>query len=208
MRRSQFGLLIVIAVAGLLVAPGCQVIEPIGSLTVVSINGGNTMRSDLNDFSRYFDEFDSTYIYFYQIMPDSTKVELQYAEIGAGLPTWKTPEAVVTQASVKFTSKNISGEAPPYEVAKVGLRQAVPSDPSGKKITTFWLTPISSSWKQKVFADFINEDDQNYVDIVDIADATITFTGYDSVVNRDVSASGTFQVEFGNFYDDPTRFGK
>jgi hypothetical protein len=208
MRRSQFGLLIVIAVAGLLVAPGCQVIQPIGSLTVVSVNGGNTLRSDLNDFSRYFDSEDSVYVYFYQIMPDSTKVELAYAEIGAGLPTWKTPEAVVTQASVKFVSKNISGEAVPYEVAKIGLREAVPSDPSGKKSTIFSMTPISASWKQKIFADYINEDDYNYVDIVDIADATITFTGYDSVVNRDVSASGTFQVEFGNFYDDPTRFGK
>ncbi len=208
MRRSQFGLLIVIAVAGLLVAPGCQVIEPIGSLTVVSINSGNTLRSDLNDFSRYFDTEDSAYIYFYQIMPDSTKVEMAYAEIGAGLPTWATPEAVVTQASVKFTSKNISGEAIPYEVAKIGLREVIPSDPSRKKITTFWMTPISASWKQKVFADFINEDDYNYVDIVDIADATITFTGRDEVINRDVSASGTFQVEFGNFYDDPTRFGK
>jgi hypothetical protein len=28
------------------------------------------------------------------------------------------------------------------------------------------------------------------------------------VADRDLEATGTFQVEFGNFYDDPTRFGK
>ena len=208
MRRSQFGLLIAIAAAGLLLAPGCQVLQPIGSLTVVSINGGNTLRSDLSDFYVYFDRVDSEYIRLFQVTPDSIKVEMTYAEIGAGLPTWRPGVAIVTQASVKFTSKNISGEAIPYEVAKIGLREAIPSDPGGKKITSFFMTPISSSWKQKVFADFTNEDDEFYNDIVDLADGIITFTGYDSVANRQLSASGTFQVEFGNFYDDPSRFGK
>jgi hypothetical protein len=208
MRRSQFGLLIAVAVAGLLLAPGCQLIQPIGSLTVVSINGGNTLRSDLTDFFQYFDKVDSDYVTVFQVPPDSTKVEMTYAEIGAGLPTWRTPTAIVTQASVKFSSKNISGEAVPYEVARIGLREAIPSDPTGKKITTFFMTPISASWKDKIFADFRNEDDPYFIDLVDIADVTITFTGYDSVLNRDLSASGTFQVEFGNLYDDPSRFGK
>jgi hypothetical protein len=208
MRRSQFGLLIVIAVAGLLIAPGCQVIQPIGSLTVVSINGGNTLRSDLSDFYVYFDKLDSDYVTLFEVEPDSVKVEMTYAEIGAGLPTWRTPVAIVTQASVKFTSKNISGEDVPYEVAKIGLREAIPSDPTGKKITTFYMTPISASWKDKVFADWRAEDDPYQIDIVDLADAVVTFTGYDSVLNRQLSTSGTFQVEFGNIYDDPSRFGK
>ena len=212
MRRSQFGLLIAVAAAGLLLAPGCQIMQPIGSLTVVSINGGNTLRSDLSDFYVYFDRVDSEYIRLFQITPDSVQVEMQYAEIGAGLPTWRPGVAIVTQASVKFTSKNISGNDIQYEVAKIGLRQAVPSDQTGKKTTTFFMSPISSSWKQKVFggegAGVINEDDEYYNDIVDLADATITFTGYDSVANRLLSAQGTYLVEFGNFYDDPSRFGK
>ena len=208
MRRSQFGLLIVVAAAGLLLAPGCQIIQPIGSLTVVSINGGNTLRSDLSDFYVYFDKVDSDYVTIFQVPPDSVKVDMQYAEIGAGLPTWRPYEAVITQASVKFTSKKIGENSPPYEVAKIGLREAIQSDPSGKKITTFFMTPISSSWKDKVFVDFRSEDDPNLIETVDLADAVVTFTGYDSVANHNVSASGTFQVEFGNFYDDPSRFGK
>jgi hypothetical protein len=204
MRRSQFGLLTVVAAVGLLLAPGCQLVEPIGSLTVVSINGGNTLRSDLSDF--YLVPVESVYVY--QINPDSTTVEMMYAEVGAGLPTWTPPIAIVTQASVKFTSKNLSGEEVPYEVAKIGLREAIPSDPTDRKTTTFHMTPVSASWKQKVFADFIEEDDPTFLNIVDLADAVITFTGYDSVTSRQLSASGTFQVEFGNFYDDPNRLGK
>lgn len=212
MRRSQFGLLIAIAAAGLLLAPGCQVLEPIGSLTVVSINGGNTLRSDLSDFYVYFDRVDSEYIRLFQITPETVPVEMQYAEIGAGLPTWRPGVAVVTSASVKFRSKNISGADIQYEDAKIALRQAVPSDQTGKKITTFSMNPISASWKQKIFggegAGVINEDDEYYNDIVDLVEATITFTGYDSVANRDLITSGAFLVEFGNFYDDPSRFGK
>jgi hypothetical protein len=205
MRRSQFGLLTVVAAVGLLLAPGCQLIQPVGSLTVVSLNDGNTLRSDLSDFS--FDPVESVYVY--QVQPDSIKVEMKYAEIGAGLPTWTPPEAIVTQASIKFTSKNINGEeAPPYEVAKIVLREVIPSDPTGKKTTTFRMTPISASWKQKVFADFLNEDDPTSFDIVDIADAVVTFTGNDPVIDRQLSASGSFQIEFGNFYDDPNRFGR
>jgi hypothetical protein len=204
MRRSQFGLLTVVAAVGLLLAPGCQLIEPIGSLTVVSINGGNTLRSDLSDF--YLVPVESVYVI--QINPDSTVVEMTYAEIGAGLPTWTPPVAVVTQASVKFTSKNLSGEEVPYEVAKIALREAIPSDPTGKKITTFRMTPVSASWKQKVFSEFIEEDDPTFLNIIDLADVVITFTGYDSVTNRQLSASGSFQIEFGNIYDDPNRLGK
>jgi len=210
MRRSQFGLLIVVAVAGLVLAPGCQLFQPIGSLTVVSINGGNTLRSDLSDFYQYtITEDDETeVITLFQVVPDSLKVELQYVEIGAGLPLWRKPVAIITQASVKFTSKNISGEDIPYEVAKIGLRQAVPSDPEAKKVTTFFMSPISASWKQKIFADYTNDDDPDYIDVVDLADVVVTFTGYDSVINRQLSAQGTFQVEFGNLYDDKSRFGK
>ena len=208
MRRSQFGLVMVIAAVGLLLAPGCQVIEPYGALTVVSINGGNTLRSDLSDFYVYFDKVDSEDITLFQINSDSVKVEMRYAEIGAGLPTWRVPEAVITQASVKFSSKNLGDEVVPYEVAKIGLREVIPSDPAGKKTTIFNMTPISASWKQKVFAEFREEEDKDLTNIIDLADATITFTGYDSVFNRQLSAAGTFQVEFGNFYDDPARFGK
>jgi hypothetical protein len=210
MRRSLFRLLTVVAVAGLL-GPGCQVIQPTGALRVLSINAGNMLHSDLNDFYVFFNKEDSVWDTVWQYPGDSVKVEMQYVEIGAGLPTYTPYEAIVTQATVTFTSKVPADPAdkPPYQKVTVPLTVVVPSDPTGKKITTFWMTPVPSSWKQLVFLDggFITESPYE-LNNVDLAEAKVTFIGYDSVANRSVEASGTFQVEFGNFWDDPTRFGK
>jgi len=211
MRRSLFRLLIVVAVAGLL-APGCQVFRTEGSLRVVSINGGNELRSDLSDFYVYFDRVDSEFVTLFQVPGDSVKVVLQYIEIGAGLPTTTPYVALIEKATVKFTSMIAADPAdkPPYQKVTVPLAVSVPADPSGKKLTTFWMTPTPASWKQLVFGEggFINEDDPFALNTVDLAEAEFTFTGYDSVANRSVEAVATMQVEFGNFYDDETRFGK
>jgi hypothetical protein len=204
MRRSLLGLLTVVAIGSLLVTAGC---ERSGTLRVVSINHGNMLNVDLSDFYAYMTP-DSDYVVLYQVTSDSVEVVLQYVEIGAGLPTWTPYEALINQATVKFTSKNLTDEPPPYEDVKVTLAQSCVADPTGKTKTTFYMTPISAAWKEKVFADFTNEDDPEYTDIVDLADAKITFSGYDSVANRPVQAVGTFPVEFGNFYDDPSRFGR
>jgi hypothetical protein len=88
------------------------------------------------------------------------------------------------------------------------MTQSALADQTGKNKTTFWMTPIPAAWKSTVFVDFMNEDDPYFNDLVDMAEGTITFSGYDSVANREVKAAGSFQVEFGNFYDDPNRFGK
>ncbi|MBN2464426.1 hypothetical protein JXD38_02210 [candidate division WOR-3 bacterium] len=207
MRRSLLGLLTVLAAGSLLVMAGCQ---RDATLRVVSINNGNALRSDLSDFYQYsITEDDETeVITLYQVMPDSLKVELQYVEIGAGLPTWTPYEALISEVTVKFTSKNLTDDPPPYEEVRISLSQSCVADASGKTITTFYMTPISAAWKQKVFVDFIDEDDPYYTDIIDLAEARITFSGYDSVAGRSVRAVGTVPVEFGNFFDDPSRFGK
>lgn len=205
MRRSLLGLLTVVAIGSLLVVAGC---ERSGTLRVVSLNDGNALRVDLSDFSRYFDVDDSIYYPIYAVTSDSIKVVLQYVEIGAGLPTYTPYQAQINRATVRFTSKGYTDEPPVYDVVNVVLTQSCVADASGKNKTMFYMTPISAAWKQKVFADFINDDDPQYIDIVDLADARIEFSGYDSVANREVKAQGALPVEFGNFYDDPTRFGK
>jgi hypothetical protein len=208
MRRSLLGLLTVVATAGLLITAGCQ---RSATLRVTSINGGNALRVDLSDFYVYFDKVDSEDVTLVQTNPDSIKVELQYVEIGAGLPTWTPYEALIDQATVKVT-KSRSSEDIPYSVVKIPMNLAVQADASGKTRTSFWITAIPAWWTQSVFGDagagLMNVDDKNYTDVVDLTDVSITFSGYDSVANRSVGAVGEFQVEFGNFYDDPTRFGR
>ena len=208
MRRSLLGLLTVVAIGGLLIMAGC---ERSATLRVTSINGGNTLRVDLSDFYVYFDKVDSEDVTLVQTNPDSIKVELQYVEIGAGLPTWTPYQALIEDATVKVT-KSRSGEDIPYATIKMPMNVAVQADASGKTRTSFWMTAIPAWWIQTVFGDagagLINVDDKNYTDVVDLTDVSITFSGYDSVANRSVGAVGTFQVEFGNFYDDPSRFGR
>ncbi len=211
MRRSLFRLLTVVAVAGLF-APGCQVFESTGALRVVSINGGNTLRSDLSDFYVYFDKEDSEYVTLYQVAPDSVQVEMQYIEIGPGLPTYTPYAALLKEASVKFTSvlPYDPDDLPTYQTVKIPLTQSVQADPDGKKTTMFYMTPIQALWKEAVFGEdgFIIDDDPYASNFVDLAKVDITFSGYDSVHNSAVKAVGTFMVEFGNFYDDESRFGK
>jgi hypothetical protein len=202
----------VVAVAGLL-APGCQVIAPTAALRVLSINGGSTLRSDLSDFLQSFNKEDSVWELFYQVPPDEFEVELQYVEIGAGLPTVTPYEAIISKVVIsKFKSSLPPDDAPPYINSTITLNEHVPSDPEGKKTTTFNITPFPTWWKEKVFgadgAGLINEDDPTVVEVVDLVTATATFSGYDPTADHDVEASGEFQVEFGNLYDDPSRYGR
>jgi|WetSurMetagenome_2_1015567.scaffolds.fasta_scaffold299715_1 hypothetical protein len=204
MRRSLLGLLTVVAIASLLITAGC---ERSATLRVLSINGGNTLRVDLTDFYLYFDKVDSEFVTLVQVSPDSVQVVLQYVEIGAGLPTYTPYEALINKATVTFKSK-LAEEAPSYSPVTIPMQQSALADQSGKTKTTFWMTPIPAAWKSLVFGEFLNDDDPYFNDIVDMAEGKIEFSGYDSVANREVKAAGMFQVEFGNFYDDPSRFGK
>ena len=81
MRRSLLGLLTVVATAGILIMAGC---ERSATLRVISINGGNELRSDLADFLCYMTP-DSDLVTLVQSPPDSVQVVMQYVEIGAGL---------------------------------------------------------------------------------------------------------------------------
>ena len=121
MRRSLFGLLTVVAAAGLLLVAGCQVFEPVGSLRVVSINGGNALRSDIVDFMLYFDKVDSEFVVLYQYMPDSVPVVLQYVEIGPGLPTWTPYVADINKVVIKYRVR--SKTAPNTQVRPPGWRK-------------------------------------------------------------------------------------
>jgi len=203
MRRSLLGLLIVVTAAGVLSMAGC---ERSATLRVVSINDGMTLRSDIADFMQYFDKEDSWYVTLYQYMPDSVPVVMQYVEIGAGMPTWTPYTATLNRAVISYTKS--SEDAPDYASATIPLTVAVLADPTGKKTTIFYINVVTSTFKQLYWEEDVQDDDPYYTDIFDLISATATFYGYDSVADREVKAAGKFQIEVGNFYDDPSRFGK
>jgi len=203
MRRSLLGLLTVVTAAGLLSMTGC---ERSATLRVVSINNGMTLRSDIADFMQYFDKEDSFYVTLFQYMPDSVPVQLQYVEIGAGMPTWTPYTASINRAVIKYAKS--SEDAPEYSDATIPLNVTVPSDPTGKKSTSFYVNVVTATFKQTNWEEDVQDEDPYYTDIFDLISATATFYGYDSVADREVRAAGKFQIEVGNFYDDPSRFGK
>jgi hypothetical protein len=203
MRRSLLGLLTLVTVAGLLSMTGC---ERSATLRVVSINNGMALRSDIADFMQYFDKEDSWYVTLYQYMPDSVPVVMQYVEIGAGLPTVTPYTASINRAVISYTKS--SEDAPDYTSATIPLSVTVPSDPTGKKTTTFHMNVVTATFKQTNWEEDVQEDDPYFTDIFDLISATATFYGYDSVADRELKAVGKFQIEVGNFYDDPSRFGK
>ncbi len=203
MRRSLFSLLTVVAIAALLVTTGC---ERSSVLRVASINGGNTVRSDIADFYTYFDKVDSEWVTIYQVLPDTVLVEVQYVEIGAGLPTWTPYVAVINKATITYNSADPTVT---YDPAVIPMSWSVKSDPTSPKVTkynTFAMTVVSGTWKEKAFGGDV-ADPPDY-DILDLVDATLKISGYDSVALKTVEATGKFQIEFGNLYDDPSKLGK
>lgn len=202
MRRTLFGLLTVVAITGLVVTSSCQRTT---ELRVLSINNGNLLESDIADFMNYMTK-DSDYIVTYQFDPDSVPVELQYMEIGAGLPTWTPYVAQINKATITYTGTTEAGYT--YASTVVPLSQSITADKTGKPVT-FHMNVVSPTFKETYFGDAVNPpgQDDSY-DLIDLVTATITFSGWDSVANYAVSAKGTVQIQFGNFYDDTTKFGK
>ena len=203
MRRSLLGLLTVVAVAGLLIMAGC---ERSNVLRVVSVNHGRTLESDIADWGIWKDPQDpkSTPIPAYVIQADSAEIELQYVEVGAGLPTLTPFEAVINKATITYTSETNPDVT--YDPVVVPMTTYIMSDPTGKKTTKFMTTVLPVSWKTQYFDGDVAEPPD--YGILDVVDATIKFAGWDSVSLRKVEATGMLQIEIGNFYDNEQSFGR
>jgi hypothetical protein len=204
MRRSLLGLLTVVAVAGLLLVAGC---ERSSVLRVVQINGGHTVESDIADFAIWVDptvpDSEQEKELVYAFAPDTAEVELQYVEIGAGLPVWTPFEAIINKAVFTYKSEDPTVT---YDPVTIPLTQAVMADQAGKKTKKWTMVVVPAWWKGNTFGDEVQEPPE--YNMVDIVEATVKFSGWDSVSLRTVEATGKFQIEFGNFPDNQEAFGK
>jgi hypothetical protein len=206
MRRSLFGLLTVVAIAALLFTTGCQ---RDSVLRVAKINGGHELDADIADFAIWLDptlpdsEREPEVVYAFG--SDTTEVELQYVEIGAGLPVWTPFEAIINKATISFASKYAD---PPrtYPNAVIPMNMYVMSDRENRKTTKFTMFVVPSWWKAAAFGNDVSEPPD--YDLVDVVDATIKFSGWDSVSQRTVEATGKLSIVFANFPDDENKFGK
>jgi len=202
MRHSLFGLLTVVAIAGLLIMTGC---ERSSVLRVVQVNGGRTLQSDIADWALWTDPTDpeAEPEAVYAIAADTAEVELQYIEIGAGLPTWTPYEAIIDKATITYKSADPTVT---YDIAVIPLTTSIMSDREGKKTRKFVTTVVPAWWKERAFGGDVAEPPD--YDLLDVVDATVKFSGWDSVSLRTVEAIGKLQIEFGNFPDNEQTFGK
>lgn len=197
MRRSLLGLLTLVAVAGLLLVAGCEFFQQDSVLRVASVNRGVALRSDVDDWglTPSDDPEDPPFYEFGGALPDTVEVALQYVELGAGLPTWTPYEAVINKATITYTSQSEDPED--YRPATIPLTQYVMADADNKKITKFFLTVVTSTMKREYF----DEAEPPDYEVLDIVEAKIKFSGWDSVAQRTVEATGKLLIEFGNFPD-------
>jgi hypothetical protein len=135
---------------------------------------------------------------------ESTEVELQYVEVGAGLPTWAPYQAIIYSAKIEFTRKQPDGELFDPISITVPMDFSVPVDPAGKKTAKTSLKVAPEWWVEQNFG----PNDPTEVGDIVVAEAKITFTGADSVSGRSLQAIGKLDVHFADFYDDPQSAGK
>jgi len=199
MRRSLLGLVTLVAAASLLLVTGCELFQQSSVLRVASINRGVALKSDIADFAVWTDPEDpeAEPQYTYAIMADSAEIQMQYVEIGAGLPTWTPYEAIINKAEVRYKSQ-VDPEMV-YDPAVIPMTQYVMADHTNKKITKFYATVVPAVWKTTYF-----EGEVSYppdYGTIDVVEATVKFSGWDSVSLRTVEATGKLTIEFGNFPD-------
>jgi hypothetical protein len=206
MRRSLLGLLTVAAIAGLLITTGCSVFERSNVLRVVKINRGTSLHVDVADWWVYKDPSDPTADpeQVFTMRGETTEVELQYVEIGAGLPTWTPYEVIISKATIAFT--RTQPDAEPFDPPSITVPMDfnVPVDPTGKKTSKAVFEVAPEWWVERNF----EANDPTEVGDIVVADAKITFTGVDSVSGRQVQAIGRLDVQFADFYDDPSSPGR
>uniref|UniRef100_A0A7C4CBY5 Uncharacterized protein n=1 Tax=candidate division WOR-3 bacterium TaxID=2052148 RepID=A0A7C4CBY5_UNCW3 len=209
MRRTVVGLLSVAAAFAIIFSLSCQRTNDLDekALRIVSVNKGEPVRVDLADFGVYRDPEDpeAEPVLFAVTSEKVVDIELQYVEIGVGMPTWTPYQASIRQFEITY--RWVMGEeanSPPDRV-RLPMRAAVVSDPSGDKTTTARLTIAPTAW-QTTFFDI--PDDPFEGSDPAVYSATIKVSGYDDASGMSLEAKTDVEVSIANYWDDISRIGQ
>lgn len=208
MRRTAFGLLSVVAAAAVLFTLSCQRENDLAekALRIVELNKGEPLRADLADFGIYRDPDPEEDPVVFAIVPDDViDVEMQYVEVGLGLPTWTPYQASIRQVEVSF--RYVMGTEPnsPPDRVRLPMRVTIPSDPTGKKTTIAKFTAIPAAWKELYFD---IPDDPFDDPEAGVYTATVKVSGYDDASGLALEAKADLEVSIANYWDDPSRIGQ
>jgi len=208
MRRFVFGLSFLFAAAGLLLFSSCA--DQDNVFRVTSMNRGMPIRSDIADWMVWNDptipDSEEDIGYIYQVHDDTADVEFQYIAVGPGLPTWTPYTAEVKEYTITYASTQNSGTT--YDPVTLPTSIAVQADPTTKKSTIATLVVAPAWWKLQYFGDDISDSPNTDFELLDVVTANVQFTADDPVSGKTVKATGTVELQFADFYDDPSRFGQ
>ncbi|MEO0085633.1 MAG: hypothetical protein ABIK37_03285 [candidate division WOR-3 bacterium] len=209
MRRTVVGLLSVAGAFAILFSISCQRSNSLDekALRIVSVNKGDPVRVDLADFGTYRDPEDpeADPVLFAVTTEKTVEVELQYVEIGLGLPTWTPYQASLRQ--FEATYRWVMGEeanTPPDRV-RLPMRGTVVSDPSGDKTSRAMITIAPAAWQETYFD---IPDDPFEGSEPAVYTATIKVSGYDDASGLALEAKADVEVSFANYWDDVSRIGQ
>ena len=216
MRRFVTGLCMLMLVAGLLVTTGCEQfnVQRDDSLRIVGINRNEPIMSDLVDFGEITisEPGEEPEIYpIFEIPTDVVEIELQYVEIGLGLPTWTPYWASIERANISYQHvfHVDSDPIPIYDPIQVGMSASVEASPEGRRTERVKLTIAPGWWKEQTFVEYLQRatEDDDYGPVAQVR-ATVRVDGTDYVSGNRVQATKSCDIIFGNFWDDPSRLGQ
>lgn len=203
MRRPAYGLFGLLAlVAVVILGAGCAQ-ESV--LRIVSVNENLPINADLVDFGTVPDpEPGEPPIEVQQTVGQNAEIELQYVEIGNGLPTLYGYQAMVYAGKITYKSA-LTGE----DLGRVTMPMtiAVLADPSGRRTVRTNAQLVPATWLIEHYGDAIDDASPDEFTVEDDVDATLTIQAVDSTSGRNLEAIAKFRIVVGNFYDDPSSLG-
>lgn len=205
MRRIVFGMLVSLAVLALALVAGCQ---RDNALRIVAITPQGATFGDITDFSTWTDpedpEPEPELIAF--TTSDIVEIELQYVEIGLGLPTWTPYQAHIKRIDISY--RDMSSVPPKVlEPQKVTINTdiVVPADVKGIKTSKATFPIVTGGWKEKNL-EVAGDPTETGGDVT--VKATIKISGTDDASGKQIEAQTDFTVNFSNRWDDPSRIGQ
>jgi hypothetical protein len=203
MRRTLFALAVFTAAALLLTATSCE--QRTHVLRVVHINGGMPVYSDIADWFLYNDpaipDSEEEFQYLAIFHDDTAQVEFQYVEVGAGLPTWTPYHVTMYNYTVYY--RDVYDTTVTFDSMVMPMTLSVPVDREGKKTVTTNLVWASAEWKQRYFQGHLGDAPDDGDGFFGAIEASVRFTGYDSVSSRKIESWAHYTVDVSDFWDDP-----
>ena len=206
MRRILFGSLVLLAVMGLMLTTGCQRER---SLRIVNLSGTGSLFGDVTDFGVYQDPEDpeAEPEVISAIPTDFAEIELQYVELGMGLPAWTPYQAHMDKVTLTYTDITPDESPADWSGTRVVFykKMSLAADIEGKTTVTYTIPVLDASFKEEHFEEAgspLEGDVQAWIRV------TVHLEGIDVTSGKELETENEMTIRVGNYWDEPGRIGQ